>query len=117
MSRAEFNAKVTPYELTVKVNRAAARGLRMGAEHVLQVSRTQVPIDEATLERSGAASVDDASLTAAVSYETPYALVQHEDLDLKHAPGRKAKYLEDPARDEADIVRALIAAQIRRALS
>ncbi|GAA0934945.1 hypothetical protein [Nonomuraea longicatena] len=117
MSRAEFNANVTPLELTTKVNRAAARGLRLGAEHVLQVSRTQVPIDEATLERSGAATVDESQLTAAVSYETPYAVVQHEDLDLKHAPGRKAKYLEDPARDEAETVRALVAAQIRRALS
>ena len=33
---------------------------------------------------------------AAVSYDTPYAIRQHEDLSYKHDAGRKAKYLEDP---------------------
>ncbi|MBB4915095.1 hypothetical protein [Streptosporangium saharense] len=116
MSREGFKAKLSSTKLTAKAHQAAARGLRMGVEHVLQVSRTQVPLEEATLERSGAASVDDKQLRATISYETPYAVVQHENLTYKHAPGRKAKYLEDPARDEAQIVQRLIAAQIRRAL-
>lgn len=94
----------------------AVRGLALAAEHLLQASRLQVPIEEGTLERSGVASVDPASLRAAVSYDTPYAVRQHEDLALSHDDGRKAKYLEDPARDEAETMRALIAAQIRRAL-
>ena len=29
-------------------------------------------------------------------YDTPYAVVQHEDMTFNHKPGRKAKYLEDP---------------------
>jgi hypothetical protein len=93
----------------------AVRGLRMAAEHLLGESRQEVPIEEATLERSGVASVDEGSLTAAVSYDTPYAVVQHEDLDLRHDAGRKAKYLEDPMNRERPTMLELIASQIRRA--
>jgi hypothetical protein len=94
----------------------AVRGLRLAAEHVLQVSRTQVPLEEGTLERSGTATVNEHDLTASIDYDTPYAIRQHEELTYRHAPGRKAKYLEDPLNEEAGTVRALIAAQVRRAL-
>ncbi|MFG2900978.1 hypothetical protein ACGFZH_28315 [Streptomyces zaomyceticus] len=95
---------------------AAARGLFLGAEHVLGVSDEVVPLDEAALQRSGTASVDEASLTAMVSYDTPYAVVQHERMDFRHAPGRTAKYLENSLNAGRTAVRALIAAQLRRAL-
>jgi hypothetical protein len=94
----------------------AARGLRLAAEHLLAESRALVPIEEATLERSGVASVDEGDLTAAVSYDTPYAVRQHEELTYRHDAGRQAKYLETPARTEADTMLDLIAAQVRRAL-
>ena len=57
-------------------------------------SQEQVPIDTHNLERScvvemtGEASVE-------VSYNTEYALKQHESLEYRHTQG-KAKYLEDP---------------------
>lgn len=94
----------------------AARGLRLAAERVLQVSRRQVPIEEATLERSGVATVDEADLTAAISYDTPYAVRQHEELTYRHDAGRKAKYLEDPLNTEAGTVAQIIAAAVRRSL-
>lgn len=103
-------------EVTAAARGGAIRGLALAAEHLLQASRQQVPIEEATLERSGVASVDPGALRAAVSYDTPYAVRQHEDLDLRHDEGRKAKYLEDPAREETEVLGELIAAQIRRAL-
>lgn len=54
-------------------NRAGAiRGLQVGTEHLLQVSRERVPLEEGTLERSGVASVDEGRLRGAVSYDTPY---------------------------------------------
>jgi hypothetical protein len=99
-----------------RLKQGAARGLLLGAEHVLGRSNDVVPLDEATLQRSGVASVDEASLTAAVSYDTPYAVVQHERLDLRHAPGRTAKYLENSLNAARQEVAALIAAQIRRSL-
>lgn len=94
----------------------AARGLRLAAEHVLAESRRIVPLEEGTLERSGTATVDESALTAAVAYDTPYAIRQHEDLGQRHAPGRSAKYLERPFAEQAETVKALIAAEMRRAL-
>lgn len=95
---------------------AAAAGLGLAAEHLLQVSRERVPIEEGTLERSGVASVDAEKLQAAVSYDMPYAVVQHEDLILQHDQGRTAKYLEGPAIEEAATMQDIIATQVRRAL-
>lgn len=94
---------------------AAVRGLRTAAEHVLQVSRSRVPIEEGTLERSGAVDVDEEGLRAAISYDTPYAVVQHEDMTLQHDAGRQAKYLESAMTGERETALQLIAAEIRRA--
>lgn len=100
-----------------KAQRAGAvLGLKKAAEHLLQVSREQVPIEEGTLERSGVASVDEGELRAAVSYDTPYAVRQHEDLTLKHDEGRKAKYLEDPMNEERQVMGEIVATEVRRSL-
>ncbi|WP_189382464.1 minor capsid protein [Streptosporangium nondiastaticum] len=101
---------------TELMHRAAARGLLLGAEHVLAASRQRVPIAEGTLERSGAVSVDEQSMTAAVSYDTPYARRVHEDMTARHSPGRSAKYLESVLPEVSGEVQALITAQVRRAL-
>lgn len=92
----------------------AANGLFLGTEHVLQVSNSQVPIEEATLERSGVASVDSDKLVGAVSYDTQYAVKQHEDLELQHDAGRNAKYLENAFNSERDVVIQIIADEIRK---
>ncbi|MFF0752005.1 hypothetical protein [Streptomyces sp. NPDC004267] len=101
---------------TTAIREAMARGLLLGAEHVLAASRQRVPIAEGTLERSGATSVDEQQMTAAVSYDTPYAARVHEDMTARHPPGLSAKYLESVLPETAGEVQALIAAQIRRAL-
>lgn len=93
---------------------AAARGLGKAVEHLLGVSRAEVPIEEGTLERSGVASVDRDNLIGAVAYDTPYAVRQHEELDWQHDEGRNAKYLEGPMNRERDTMLQLIAAEIRR---
>jgi hypothetical protein len=103
-------------QLDARMEAGAVKGLTLAEEHLLQVSREQVPHEEGTLERSGVASVDESTLTGAVSYDTVYAVIQHEALDFKHDAGRKAKYLEDPADSEAQVMLELIAAQIRRSL-
>lgn len=91
-------------------------GLRAAAEHILQVSNGYVPNEEGTLERSGRATVDDGAGRAAVSYDTPYAVVQHERLDYRHSGGRVAKYLERALTGEAQTAADLVAAAMRRAL-
>lgn len=91
-------------------------GLRLASEHLLEAANRTVPIEEGTLERSGVAAVDEGALKGAVSYDTVYAVYQHERLENRHAPGRRAKWLELAFMEEGDVMRALIATAIRRAL-
>lgn len=92
-------------------------GLKLASEHLLQTANETVPIEEGTLMRSGIAQVDDAALKAAVSYDTVYAVYQHERLENRHAPGRRAKWLELAFYEESDTMAALVSAAIRRALA
>ena len=103
-------------EILAELRDAQVRGLTLAAEHLLQVSRGEVPIEEGTLERSGTATVDAEARSAAVAYDTPYAARQHEDLTFRHDDGRKAKFLEDPLNAERETMLELIAAEQRRAL-
>lgn len=112
----------SPTQIQMRLRQAAARkseaaavGLTRAAEHVLGVSNSRVPIEEGTLERSGAVNVDAENLVAYVSYDTPYAVVQHEDLTLAHDAGRQAKYLESAFNSERANVRKIIADAIRQA--
>jgi hypothetical protein len=94
----------------------AARGLGLAAEHVLQVSNTRVPIEEGTLERSGVTDVDESELRASVSYDTPYAVVQHEDMTLQHDAGRSPKFLEQALDEEWKTAERIIAREVRKEL-
>ena len=110
--RLRFNANLAARQM----REGAARGVYLAAEHVLQLSNEVVPLDEAELMRSGTASVDPPSLTGMVSYDTPYAVRQHEELNWRHAPGRTAKYLENSLNAARPEIAAIIAAEIRRAM-
>lgn len=96
-----------------RIKDAQARGLALAGEHVLGESRKIVPLEEGTLERSGRVSVDKDGGRAAVSYDTPYAVQQHEDLTLKHDQGREAKYLEKAVNGNRDVVKDIIARTLR----
>jgi len=94
---------------------ATVDGLGKAAEHLLGESRRIVPIEEATLERSGVASVDPARMMSAVSFDTVYAVRQHEELTWRHDAGRSAKYLERPMHEQAPVIQQIIAAEVRKA--
>lgn len=86
----------------------AAKALNHGAELLRGYSQPLAPIDTGIMR--GSAQVTPAteqSLTAYVSYDTPYAARQHEELDWRHDEGQ-AKYLEQPLADhEADLQQAI----------
>ncbi|MGW3072369.1 hypothetical protein [Kitasatospora sp. NPDC001132] len=103
-------------QVTSEFRAAAAQGLLDGMEHVLAQSTALVPLDEGPLQHSGTASVDPSSLRGAVAYDTPYAVRQHEDMTIRHASGRQAKFLEQPLNSESGTVWELVAARIRRGL-
>lgn len=92
---------------------SAMRGVAIAAEHLLGVANEKVPIEEATLLRSGTVSTDPGKLTAAISYDTPYAARQHEDMSLRHDSGRTAKWLENAMNAERATAAEIIAATIR----
>jgi hypothetical protein len=101
---------------------AGRRGLKLAMEHLLSVSTERVPIEEGTLMRSGKSGVDDTELIGMVTYSArndaddyDYAVRQHEDLTLRHAAGRTAKFLEEPLLEEADTMAKIVAETIRRA--
>lgn len=88
--------------------------LALGTEHLLSEANKQVPHDEGTLERSGRASND--GKRGAVSYDTPYAVRQHEDLSLHHDGKGQAKWLELTMGQEATTVGQIIATRLREGL-
>jgi len=92
---------------TSRGRRAASAGLQKALEHTLGVSQNQVPLEESILQKTGKVSV--VGLEGVITYDTKYAVRQHEELTWKHAPGRKAKYLEDPMNSERDAMLRLMA--------
>lgn len=91
----------------------ALEGLIVGGEHILGVSNSRVPFKEGDLSVSGSVS-DDGEGTVAVSYDTDYAVRQHEDLSLNHDAGREAKFLERALNEERDVVLQMVATAVKR---
>lgn len=112
---AKVTGRIALQPVVAAQRKAAARGLTLAVEHLLGVSRRLVPHEEGTLERSGTASVDVQRLLGAVSYDTPYAVRQHEDSTLRHDAGRSDHYLSTPMTQERAVMLAVIAAELRRA--
>lgn len=88
-------------------------GLLVGGEHVLGVSNAIVPFEEGDLAATGSVSSDGQGRVA-ISYDTDYAVRQHEDLSLNHDPGREGKFLEKSLASERDRILQFIAEGIRR---
>lgn len=93
-----------------RLKRGSSRGLAIAGEHIKGVSQAQVPKEEHVLEESAAVSVE--GMEVAVSYDTPYAVYQHEQMGLNHTEGN-AKYLENAFNSEADNAAEIIAREIR----
>jgi hypothetical protein len=96
---------------TDRGRRAASEGLARALEHTLGEANKLVPLREGTLERSGKVVVN--GLNGAISYDTVYALRQHEELTWRHLPGRQAKYLEQPMNTERETMLQLMAVPLR----
>lgn len=97
---------------TQRGRRLASQGLERALEHTLGVSNSRVPLEEGTLERSGRVNMIR-DLEGSITYDTVYAVRQHEELDWKHLPGRRAKYLESAMNDERDTMLRLMAVPLR----
>jgi len=114
--------------------RAIAAGVRLGVGQILLEIGARadelVPFDTGALSRSQTTSVKgtgDGNIEGRISYggpAAPYALVQHENLNLSHPPkskggspvaegqGRGPKYLEYPSNQIAKKAEAIIAKSV-----
>lgn len=90
--------------------------MAVGMEFALQHANRTVPLLNSPLQQSGVASTERTGehVMGAVSYATPYAVRQHENLTFRHAPGRRAKWLELTFAEQQDKISQLVASQVRR---
>jgi len=97
--------------------KGAERGLYLWAEHVLEEANRIVPLQEGTLQNTGVAhKPKGGTLQAAVSFDTPYAVRQHEEMDWQHPGGRQAKYLESPLNASKDTGMDIVRREIKQEL-
>ena len=94
------------------IETAAGNGVGLATEHLLTEANKSVPHDEGTLEHTGSASHE--GTTGAVSYDTPYAVRQHEDMSLHHHGKGQSKWLENTMGQEAETMGTIVAAAIRQ---
>ncbi len=107
-------SKLDTERISSRVAKARDDTLLDGVEYLLETANRTIPIEEATLQRSGRATAERGE--AAVSYDTPYAVPQHERTDYRHDPGRRAKWLEMTVREQGPAIRELLAEGLRRRL-
>ena len=98
------------------VREAAMQALRDGAEHILTEAIDETPLLSGTLRRSGTAIDAPSEDAVYISFNTPYAIKQHEDLTLQHTDGGP-KYLENPFNRNKDAVQRLVGDRVRNILS
>jgi hypothetical protein len=98
------------------VRAGALKGMKLAVEYLLTEDNKHVPHDEGTLERSGDTGVAETStgVRGSVSYDTPYAVRQHEDMALHHHGKGQAKWMENTHAAEAETVGKIIANAIRQ---
>ena len=97
-----------------KVMNATERGLFKGLEYIKQESVKVVPKDTGVLEKSASVKISKDGKQGAVSYDTPYAIRQHEELGYRHAEGRIAKYLEIPFQQNQGRALEIMQREIKR---
>lgn len=93
-----------------------ADGLQAAADLLLAESTKVAPIEHDVLIQSAGTDLDRSVPEASVFYDTPYAVIQHENLRERHDPGREGKYLERPLHEQERRLIGLIADHLRHGL-
>ena len=101
-------------EYSARVGVASASGLNDGAELLRSLSVPRAPVDTSMLRQTAqVALASPMDLESAVTYDTPYAVKQHNDLDLNHPNGGEAQYLLRPLMEDGQKILEVIAKPIR----
>ena len=86
---------------TKNMERGWKKGMQEAAEYLKKKSQEIVPVDAGVLYRSAFTTNWGTGFKTqfTVGYSAPYAVYVHEDLNMKHRPGKTAKFLEIPLND------------------
>ncbi len=94
------------------IGKRVARGLKKGALFLERQATKIVPVDKNIL-RPGVETKnvggEGFKTDMVVAYKAEYAVYVHEDMQAKHKSGKKAKFLEGPAREKKDEIFRIIA--------
>lgn len=107
------------------LGKAFRSGLQDGATFLKVESQKLVPLDMGDLEASAHTRLEGTGInsSAIIAYGVvdekgyDYTIIQHENLEFKHLPGRQAKYLEAPARNKASEIADKIWRKTKSALA
>lgn len=108
MSDAEIKIEWFGDKVEAKVIDAAMLGLKKGAEAILGEAKKQVPVDTGTLMRSGTVEENEGEKSFTISFNTPYAMRQHEH----HSS--KSKYLERPFLENKPKLQGLVDRELKK---
>lgn len=86
------------------------------ADEILRLSQFQVPHDTGQLQNTGHVEQGRTEMQAIVGYNKVYAARLHEHPEYRFGKGRKGKYLEDPIKNNIDVLRGFIMKHVREAL-
>jgi hypothetical protein len=103
-----FNAVVA------EILMGAVRGQNKAGERVLALSSQEVPFDNGDLSESGqVVNAEQIGDTTQIVYDRPQAARLHEHPEYNFStdsnPGAKGKYLEDPAMNNVEELRKIVA--------
>jgi hypothetical protein len=103
-------------QLVERQRAAALAALHIAANDLAGRAQRDAPIEEGTLRASADVEVEETldGADAIVSFSTPYAERQHEELGFEHPHGGQAKYLEAPFKEMVPRYEAVIAAAVKR---
>lgn len=101
-------------EKALRVSReGGAEAVFRGSDYLLARANETVPYLEGILQASGHVSVDKEALVGVVSYDTPYAIKQHEDTTLRHTGKRRALWLRLTMQERVHDILEIMARSMR----
>ena len=94
---------------------ACRRGLIKGGLLLQRYSQEVVPVDTSNLQGSAGTRAfgHGWNTDVIVFYTAAYAVYVHERTDLRHKPGKQAKFLEGPARTHRESLLRAIASEMK----
>lgn len=105
----EIKAKLEAHKKRVSARFLPA--LMEGGLFLQGESQSIVPVKTSNLEGSAYTRPEEVTpfrVVVAIGYEASYAVYVHERIELRHKPGKQAKFLEQPLREKRDRMGAII---------